>query len=262
VTRAIATRQRFRGWEIAAALLWLLGPVQPVAAQTANAIGSLETELAFVNARIAEADRLLQELIWGRYLVPRGIGLAVMTRDQLVEFATEQLYRSGTGIGGAETGQEEALNWVRTAVAGNAVRAAALRQARQDDLSRQVEIRRELDQRRRFAPSATSRCGFPYRWRIDISRRGTTDVAVDAAGNVAGVFNTTGRARLVLNQLTINWVSRSGRYEVAGRYIVTLDAACNGAGELVLDIVPAGVPPELDIQGGPVTFTSLGAGSP
>jgi hypothetical protein len=255
-------RCRPLAFAIAGAFLWLSVPAQAAGAPDADR-ARFEGELEALDGRIQEAEGLLQRIDRGGvYLVTNGMVVSVVTREQLVEWATDQLYREGAGIGG---GQDRAfvLRRVQGAVAGSPRLIASLREAlREDRVQRQV-VQARLAQLRAAADSAavSLACSLPHSWRIDIAGRGSANVTADAAGTVSGAQITTGRATLAGNRLTIQWFARGGQYEVGGRYIVTLDRGCNGTGELVLDVVPTGAS-ELGIRGGPVTFTSIGAGPP
>ncbi len=266
-------RARIMGWAIAGTLSWLPTPAHPAVAQGSDPTGSpgpietraqlfeLEREHGELSSRIDQADRLLQQVDAGAMLIPTGMGMQAVERDRIVEWATDQLAREGMGIGGT-VGQQEVLRRVQQWAATGTRLAAALRQARSDDFTRQQAV---LDEHARVAERHNAfnarqiaiGCGFPHSWHM--VGRGSLDLAVDASGNVSGSGGMTGRATLAGNQLTIQWFARTAEGEMAGRYIVALDQTCNGAGEAILDVVPAGAG-EVGIRGMPVTFTSLGAG--
>ncbi len=268
---------RMMGWAMAGTLAWFPLSARPAAAQDSGQaesadpaygrvrLGELIGEGIELRARIVEADRLLEQVAAGAMLVSTGMGMRAMARDRIVEWATEQIYREGTGIGGS-LGQQEVLRRVQQWAAIGTRLAAALRQARSADMTREQAVVAEIDRENAAAiaairgreRAAASACGFPRRWRIDMPGRGSTEIAADASGNVTGAFFTTASARRAFNQLTITWFARSGGYEIAGRYIVTLDGQCGGSGELVFDVVPSGAS-DLGIRGGPVTFTSVGS---
>lgn len=258
---------------VAWALAGLIGCVAwPAIAQRDAA--DLAYELEILNLRIDDADRLLREAEAGNYLIPTGPVMVVMSRDRLVEWATDQLYREGAGISevGQETvnrpiqpdevgGQERTLRRVREIVAGTPVVTATLRQARQDDMMRREDVRRELARLNSAgAGPANGACRFPHSWQVRMEN-GSVSLAVDASGNVSGSGIATGRATLAGNRLTLQWLAQVTGGEMEGRYIVTLDAACNGAGELVLDRLPPDAS-QFGIRGGPVTFTSQSAAGP
>lgn len=96
-------------------------------------------------------------------------------------------------------------------------------------------------------------CGFPHGWRVDLAGRGSYVLRVDASGRV--VTEGGGQATLTGNQLTIQ-VARPD-VGLSGRYRITLEATCSGAGQLTFDSLPAEYA-AIGIRPGPVAFISLG----
>ena len=262
-------RGRIIGWAIAGALSWLAGTAAaaPTPTPTGGTRGQLEAELVQIDNRIVEAQEMLDRIdAGGAFLATDGLAIVVMTRDQLTEAATEMIYREGLGLGGARP-HDEVLRRVQQIVSASPRLVEGMRQLLKNDKSRRDVIDRELARLRAKDNAAVqsaavaSSCSLPHSWRIDVTGRGSSNVAVDASGTVSGGGITSGRATLAGSQLTIQWFSQGGGYEVGGRYLVTLDRACNGAGELVLDVLPDGAG-DLGIRGGPVTLTSLGKAGP
>ena len=136
-------RARLRAFAIVGALLCLPEPVHPGAMQN-DELGRLEGELQDIEGRIEEADALLRRIdAGGVYLVTNGMVVGIVTQEQLVEWATDQLYREGTGIGGGRE-QDFVLRRVQQAVAGSPRLTASLREARRQDATRQEVVRRNL----------------------------------------------------------------------------------------------------------------------
>ncbi len=273
---------RLMGWAIAGAIWCCTAPALAQQGDATYSAQSLRMELEVLDDRINEADRLIQRAEAGEFLVPTGMSMIVVSRDRLIEWATQQIYLEGTGIAevgqaavgqpladNQVAGQEEVLRRVRRVVAGTRAVLATLREAREDDALQRAQVQHDLAAlagaaaaANQAAPgaAATVTCSFPHTWQVRMEN-GSVSLAVDASGNVSGSGITTGRATLVGNQLTLQWFAQAGGGELGGRYIVALDRACNGSGESVLDILPPGAS-GLGIRGGPVTFTSQSGTGP
>ena len=247
-------RHRLFGWAVACVLSWLLSPGQ-AAAQARIMIERLQSELEVLNVRIEEADGLLRQIdAGGGYLMGNRMILVVVPRDEVIRWATEHLYNEGTDSG-YSVGQAEVLRRVQLWVGRSPGLIAALRQTRQEDVSRRGVVERELASLRAAQAQAwaAADCGFPRRWRVNLEGRGAYVLGVNLTGNV--VTEGGGQATLIGNQLTI----RVARQDVglSGRYLVSRDAACNGFGELIFDSLPAEYS-TIGIRPGRVTFTNLG----
>lgn len=146
---------------IAGFLLGTAGAAQPAAAQAGAArpmqdrqdrIRRIQSELADLDVKIEETDRLSRQLDEvkardgeeGILAQDRASArLIVLSRDQLIERVTEQIYRDGTGIG-AQVDTDKIVPNLRKFVEASKKLKEGLRQAREDYAKERDKLQREI----------------------------------------------------------------------------------------------------------------------
>lgn len=236
----------------------------------------LEAELADLEDRINIASTALSRAGAGDILVPfANRSIEAVTREQLANVVTRQVLGDVSENVAVDENDRFVLEPAHQMAVEARVRdilrqsrelAVGLLRDRAEWTARRDALRAELDRRARGSAERVAAriageqtCGFPHRWQVSM-RSGGALLEVDAAGNLIG-SGLRGGGALSGNRLTLTWSTQASGGVWRGRFLVTLDASCNGAGELVLDERPQGAA-EFGLNGGPVTFTSRGADGP